>query len=563
MNALVNATLDLAKAPTKSASVVHNSSVGTGSSFNRFIDFVQDAHASGNKLTDIRRDDVSPQRNRSGISDKSESVADKSSLTDRQKVDDRHKSRSSDALSDSEPVESTDVYDTSKTDDTGISDTINKQDADSGNSEQMSDVQSTQNSENQQNQATQNSSGTTQQNATVVVDGTQARDMTIQTAQQVQAATVNVVQGDSIQVQSQSVEQSRQQATNAAQVQSQTMQVAQQGDVVAKEMSDTPVQPAQSQTTTQSRLAGQQAQTQTAQTIVSQQGQNAGLTDSNSGQQSQSQAQNQLMQPPAQFGMRVQGDQLQVVADQSAIAQNQTQTTDNAQPISANQINTATTGGQNLNGNITVNSNADVAGADTTGDTLPASSSRETLSTILPQTTSINGVTITGRIDAGQVQLQGEISEADSQQIMTRALRGMQSVVGRNGGNITLRLTPPEMGTLRIEVRMANGMVAADFHASNAAAGTLLSRNIAILHSTLESHGLTVENLNVQVQPTSNSSENASAEQDTNQAYEDGRSRGMFSEQNNQGDENGRNLNDGSPDSERTEFEQELLDLLV
>jgi flagellar hook-length control protein FliK len=160
-----------------------------------------------------------------------------------------------------------------------------------------------------------------------------------------------------------------------------------------------------------------------------------------------------------------------------------------------------------------------------------------------------------------QAQAAGPMSnltEIDSEQVMQRALNGIRGAVSQKGGTVNLRLSPPELGSLRIQVRMANGLVQATFTASTSTAGNLLTEHMQSLRHALQSHGLTVENLNVQVQQPQNSSQ-PQMQQDAQQTPDDGRSRGSLSD-GSQGQEH-RGGRDGQ--DEPNSFQRELLDLVA
>jgi flagellar hook-length control protein FliK len=92
----------------------------------------------------------------------------------------------------------------------------------------------------------------------------------------------------------------------------------------------------------------------------------------------------------------------------------------------------------------------------------------------------------------------------DDSPLTGQVVRGLSAMVNQRGGTMNLRLDPPDLGQLRIQMTVARGVVTAEFHATTPQAHELLERNMAALRSTLEGHGLTVERLNVQVAaPTS------------------------------------------------------------
>ena len=72
-------------------------------------------------------------------------------------------------------------------------------------------------------------------------------------------------------------------------------------------------------------------------------------------------------------------------------------------------------------------------------------------------------------------------------------------MMNQRGGVMNLRLDPPELGELRIQMALGRGSVSATFEASNEQTQAMLNKNLSALRTALESQGLTVERLHVQV----------------------------------------------------------------
>lgn len=156
-------------------------------------------------------------------------------------------------------------------------------------------------------------------------------------------------------------------------------------------------------------------------------------------------------------------------------------------------------------------------------------------------------------LTAGQ---QAPLPEADAARVTDRVVKSLNTIAANRGGTVTLRLTPPDLGTLRIQVTMSGGSVQATFEASTAAVGRVIEQNAATLRHSLEGQGLHVERINVQVN-TANSS-NASAQQDTGDSPTDGRSRGMT-------DGGGQQRGDGGQPNDQPSRQafNEMLDLVA
>lgn len=126
-----------------------------------------------------------------------------------------------------------------------------------------------------------------------------------------------------------------------------------------------------------------------------------------------------------------------------------------------------------------------------------------------------------------------------------RLARGLQSAVQQRGGAVTLRLTPPDMGTVRIQLQIQGGAVNAQFHTQTESARQMLTQQLGQLRQALEGQGLTVDRLAAQ---TMNSSTQPSFQQAQQQAQHggaqqqhadasphDGRSRGEYGDGNRDG----------------------------
>lgn len=161
---------------------------------------------------------------------------------------------------------------------------------------------------------------------------------------------------------------------------------------------------------------------------------------------------------------------------------------------------------------------------------------------------------------------QAGTADADGARVAEQAMRGMRSVLDSRGGTVTLRLNPPELGSLRIEVRLNAGNVQANFEASNAQAGSLLNQHMQALRTALENQGLTVDRLNVQHQPAAPTTHaQGHHQQQTGDAPNDGRSRGSFDQQGGSSDgRGGSGARDGSQDDQRRQqFQHALLDMVA
>lgn len=79
------------------------------------------------------------------------------------------------------------------------------------------------------------------------------------------------------------------------------------------------------------------------------------------------------------------------------------------------------------------------------------------------------------------------------------------------GGQMNVRLDPPELGALQVAVKMIEGRLTASFTTSNDQATQLLSHNLQHLKSSLEAGGVNVDRIEVRQAPQSESSQNKSS----------------------------------------------------
>ena len=82
---------------------------------------------------------------------------------------------------------------------------------------------------------------------------------------------------------------------------------------------------------------------------------------------------------------------------------------------------------------------------------------------------------------------------------------GVKTQLMPHGGSMEIRLDPPELGALKVMVEMRDGTMTATFQTSNEEATRLLSHSLNQLKHVLEGQGVSVERLQVQQAPKSDS----------------------------------------------------------
>lgn len=92
-----------------------------------------------------------------------------------------------------------------------------------------------------------------------------------------------------------------------------------------------------------------------------------------------------------------------------------------------------------------------------------------------------------------------------------QVVRGALALTRTTGGAMTIRLEPESLGSLRIQMHVAQGRVSVQFHAETAQARGLLTHHIDALRTAMESQGLKLDTVQIhslhRAGPSSGSSE--------------------------------------------------------
>jgi len=144
----------------------------------------------------------------------------------------------------------------------------------------------------------------------------------------------------------------------------------------------------------------------------------------------------------------------------------------------------------------------------------------------------------------------------EEQANMSRVARGVANAVQQQGGTVILRLQPPELGVVRIELQITDGTVRAAFGADQQSVRALMHQQMGQLRQALESQGLNVERLSVQaLSPPANSTGTADSQDEPSS---DGRSRGTFDSHAGGTGAGSNNSQDAPPGEQSATFEQAL-----
>ncbi|MGC3966690.1 MAG: flagellar hook-length control protein FliK [Pirellulales bacterium] len=96
----------------------------------------------------------------------------------------------------------------------------------------------------------------------------------------------------------------------------------------------------------------------------------------------------------------------------------------------------------------------------------------------------------------GEVGRDGDVSQADRVRFVQRVAKAVQSAVER-GGELQIRLSPPELGSLRLQVKLADGALSAKLEAETPQAKQILTDNLPQLRERLAQQDIKIEKFDV------------------------------------------------------------------
>ena len=97
--------------------------------------------------------------------------------------------------------------------------------------------------------------------------------------------------------------------------------------------------------------------------------------------------------------------------------------------------------------------------------------------------------------DGSRSQTDFQVASADTVRLLTRVARAFHSA--QDGGEVRIRLSPPELGALRMEVRVLEGALVARLETETAAARTAIVENLPVLRERLAEQGVRIERFDV------------------------------------------------------------------
>jgi flagellar hook-length control protein FliK len=103
-----------------------------------------------------------------------------------------------------------------------------------------------------------------------------------------------------------------------------------------------------------------------------------------------------------------------------------------------------------------------------------------------------------GGINRGEQTANGEMPPIDPARFVSRVAKAFQTAHER-GGTLQIRLSPPELGSLRLEMTVKNGVMSASLQTENANARRLLLDHLPALRDRLAEQNIRVDRFDVDV----------------------------------------------------------------
>ncbi|MCH2162581.1 MAG: flagellar hook-length control protein FliK [Phycisphaerales bacterium] len=104
--------------------------------------------------------------------------------------------------------------------------------------------------------------------------------------------------------------------------------------------------------------------------------------------------------------------------------------------------------------------------------------------------------------------------------------KGLTALANQKGGSLSMRLDPPSLGPLKLEMAIDSGRVRVQMLTASESARSLLGSNLGMLRSALEERGLIVERLVVDTTTTTTTSDSTSRSESRDQGGQDARNEG-------------------------------------
>lgn len=94
-----------------------------------------------------------------------------------------------------------------------------------------------------------------------------------------------------------------------------------------------------------------------------------------------------------------------------------------------------------------------------------------------------------------------------------KAAEMIRSNVGLRNSSMTIRLDPPELGSMKLDAQLRNDVLTVKIQASSEAAKSMLESRVNELRIALERHGITIDRIDIEVRPQTGSQSSQNDEQ--------------------------------------------------
>ncbi|MDA7951172.1 MAG: flagellar hook-length control protein FliK [Pirellulaceae bacterium] len=94
---------------------------------------------------------------------------------------------------------------------------------------------------------------------------------------------------------------------------------------------------------------------------------------------------------------------------------------------------------------------------------------------------------------------QSNLNRTQQARFMQRVTNAFRAAASREGGEIRLRLSPPELGTMKLQIKIEGSQMAAKVEVETAAARVALTENLQILKERLSGQGIDIERFDVEL----------------------------------------------------------------
>ncbi len=135
------------------------------------------------------------------------------------------------------------------------------------------------------------------------------------------------------------------------------------------------------------------------------------------------------------------------------------------------------------------------------GDTTKPGSAGNDFQTMLQQVGRERAAAVRQTLAGPAKQLSGETVRLDRPEAIEQIARVVRTHANGRTSSMTLRLDPPELGQLRVDVRMQDQTLVVRFQAQTQAAHDLLQDRISELRHALDQHGIRLDRAEIEIRP--------------------------------------------------------------